>query len=382
MAGRSIRRSPPRRRRRTLPPLLLRYGRCAWTVPAALYLGVVLVGTLGGPSMRVGTWLALVPAVASSMCPPLVTAGFGVLAIGTNRVVDALVSTDHLRPEDFVLTIVSAVLAVVVSVMRKQVRTYLGRVQDAAQATRQVVLHPIPPGWGGLDSAARYLAANAEARVGGDFYEVLETPYGARVLLGDVQGKGLPAVSTAAALTGTFRESGYHKELLSQVAERLEQRLDRHNRLRARLGEAEGRFATAVVLAFPEQGVLDLVNFGHDGPLVIGPGGVRRLPEGEGPPLGLVDLAGGLPPVVRLPLYAGETVLLVTDGVTEARDGRGDFFPLRDWLESLAARHPAGVEPDELLTDLVEAVLRHTDGHLDDDAALLAVRPSTWAATS
>ncbi|NGN66250.1 serine/threonine-protein phosphatase [Streptomyces sp. A7024] len=347
-------------------------------LPALLYGTIMLIGLCTPPSVQMGNWLVLVPFVAAAVCSPAATAALGVLVVATNRLVNATWPTAHLRPEDFALEIAAVLVATVVAALRVQARDYTERVQSAAKATRQVVLRPVPPGWGGVDSAARYLAANVEAQVGGDFYDVVDSPHGARVLLGDVQGKGLPAVSTAASLVGTFREVGWHEADLATVAARLEHRLGRQNRLQAQLGETEERFATAVVIAFPHDGSshIDMLNFGHEGPLVIGgrEAGVRRLPQEQGPPLGMAELAGGLPSVRRVALGRDETVLLVTDGVTEARDRAGEFFPLRRWLEGVAADHPAGIAPAALLPLLVEAVLNHTDGHLSDDAALLAVR--------
>ncbi|WP_051940846.1 PP2C family protein-serine/threonine phosphatase [Phaeacidiphilus oryzae] len=368
----------PRRRdpEEVSEPILTRLRSEAWVLPVAVLVGVVLVGELSGPQLRVANWLLLAPLLAAGVCTPPVTAALGVLVLATNRLVNAFVPTAHLRMEDFALAVVAVLLSITVSLLRASAHDYLERLQGAAETTRQVVLRRVPPGWGGIDSAARYLAADAEARVGGDFYEVLATPFGARVLLGDVQGKGLPAVTTAGAMVGAFREAGYHERDLAVVADRMEVRLGRDNRLRAELGETSERFATAVILAFPEedQDHVQVVNFGHEGPLAIGPQGVRRLPQAQGPPLGMAELAGGMPPVDRVPLGPDETVLLYTDGTSEARDRRGRFFPVRDWLEARTGEYPDGVAPAELLTRLVEALLAHTGGRLGDDTALLAVR--------
>nr|WP_280923712.1 SpoIIE family protein phosphatase [Streptomyces aureus] len=65
----------------------------------------------------------------------------------------------------------------------------------------------------------------------------------------------------------------------------------------------------------------------------------------------------------------GATLLLHTDGLSEARDERGEFFDPAAWLAGRA--FPC---PDALLTALSEAVRRHTGGTLADDMALLAVR--------
>ncbi|MDH6228855.1 PP2C family protein-serine/threonine phosphatase [Streptomyces sp. MJP52] len=356
-------------------PLLTRYGRAAWVLPMGCLIAIIVVGELG-PSIRMVDWLLMVPLLASGVCSPTVTFLFAVLVVAINRWVDIAHPSVVIRPEDFLLQVTAALLALLIAVLRAQAYVYIRHLQNAAEITRQVILPPLPPSWGGIESAAHYQAADVEARVGGDFYDVLATPFGARVILGDVQGKGLPAVSTAGAVTGAFREAGYHEQDLDTVAQRLEHGLRRHNQLRQAYGEKTERFATAVVLAFPHDNphTVDVVNFGHEGPLVIGPRGIRRLPQTQGGPIGMADLLGGTPAVRRAPLETNETILLVTDGVTEARNHAGEFFPLRHHLEQLATDHPHGIAPAHLVQSVLHALHRHTHGHTTDDIALLAVR--------
>ncbi|GAB7184032.1 PP2C family protein-serine/threonine phosphatase [Kitasatospora sp. Ki12] len=355
-------------------PLLIRYGHRSWLVPTALLAAVVAVAAATPADFSSVSWLVLVPVVAAGLCDPLLTTVFAALAIAGYPVLDSIWVKDQ-GIEDYLLVIAGSALAVPLSVYRARAVAYVRHLQGTAETTRQVVLRSVPPGWGGVDSAARYLAADVEARVGGDFYDVLATPYGARVILGDVQGKGLPAVSTAAALVGCFREAGYRQEDLADVASWLEERLHRQNVFSVRMGAQDERFATAVVISFPtgSPGEVEVVNFGHDSPHVLGPGGVRQLPPGNGAPIGLAHLAGGLPPVHRVRLDPGETVLIVSDGVTEARDRHGTFFPLRTHLDRLA-REPGAADPERLVDDVAAAVVRHTGDRLTDDTALLAVR--------
>ncbi|MFJ9444591.1 PP2C family protein-serine/threonine phosphatase [Kitasatospora sp. NPDC101235] len=355
-------------------PMLIRYGHRSWLVPLAVLALVVGVDAATPVSFASVSWLAMVPVVAAGLCGPTVTVLFSLTAIAAYPALDSIWGKSQ-GTEDFLLVIAGAVLSVPISIFRARAASYVRHLQGAAETTRQVVLRPVPPGWGGVDSAARYLAADVEARVGGDFYDVLATPFGARVILGDVQGKGLPAVATAAALVSCFREAAFHEGDLATVASWLEERLHRQNLLAEQLGEREERFATAVVVWFPADapGEVEVVNFGHDSPHVLGPAGVRRLPPGNGAPIGLAQLAGGLPEVRRLRLGEGETVLIVSDGVTEARDRAGAFFPLDAHLERLAGL-PGAVDPGRLVDEVAAEVVRHTGGRLTDDTALLAVR--------
>jgi hypothetical protein len=197
------------------------------------------------------------------------------------------------------------------------------------------------------------------------------------VLVGDVQGKGLGAVETASVLLGAFREAGYHEADLTAVADRLETRMLRHREYTTALGRDDAdRFATAVLLGFPADrtDVVDTVVFGHEPPLAVGPDGVRSLPTRGGLPIGCRDLAAGSPPVCRVPVAADETLLLVTDGVTEARDGAGDFYRLADDLSRAVAADPRVVAPGRLVAFVRDGTLRHSRGRLADDTTAFAVR--------
>ena len=65
------------------------------------------------------------------------------------------------------------------------------------QTTGSPILSPIGPKIGQLTIAGRYLSASAAADIGGDLYEALSTPYGVRMIIGDVRGKGIDAVRVA-----------------------------------------------------------------------------------------------------------------------------------------------------------------------------------------
>jgi serine phosphatase RsbU (regulator of sigma subunit) len=109
--------------------------------------------------------------------------------------------------------------------------------------------------------------------------------------------------------------------------------------------------------------------------------GVRPLPPGHGLPLGLGELtpADGPPTAHRVPLAAGETLLLTTDGVTESRDGAGVFYPLTAEVARAVAADPAVAEPRRLVALVRDGTLRHCGGQLADDTTVLAVRRSADA---
>ncbi|MGW5100831.1 PP2C family protein-serine/threonine phosphatase [Streptomyces sp. NPDC004100] len=374
-----------------------RVGGCdvAWLVPLLLLIGIAGVDLLTGEQFRIVSWIVLVPSIAAALCGVGTTVVFALLSLVTYVAVDTLYPNQYRAGNaDFVLVALGGALAVIAAEARARRERREGHMRDIAETTRRTVLRPLPPGWAGLEHAGVYLAADTDARVGGDFYDIQPGPHGTRVLVGDVQGKGLGAVETAAALLGTFREAAYHEPDLATVADRLETRMYRHRGHTAALGRYDGeRFATAVLLSFPQRDgdTVEVINFGHESPLAVGPRGVRPLPGAERLPIGFGhltgDLAGGAaglpsagppskdPAAALTPeLHPDETLLVVTDGVTEARDRHGEFYTLVRELDRAVSRDPGRAAPDRLVRTVRDGVLRHTRGRLADDTTVFAVR--------
>ncbi|MFI9170719.1 PP2C family protein-serine/threonine phosphatase [Streptomyces lincolnensis] len=351
----------------------------AWLAPLVLLVAIVVIDFNTTGEFRIISWIVLVPGIAAAICGVGVTAAFAVVSLAAYFVVDGAWPHQYrIGLSDFVLVGIGGLLATLACTVRVRGERRMLHMRDIAETVRRTVLRELPPGWGGLDHAAVYLAADTEARVGGDFYDIQPGLHGTRVLLGDVQGKGLGAVEAAAALLGTFREAAYHEPDLATVAERLEIRMRRHGIHRTALGREDGdRFATAVLLGFPagERDVVEAVVFGHEPALAVGPSGVRPLPPGDGLPLGLGELAHDLMPRVhRVRLDADTTLLLTTDGVTEARDGEGCFYPLGEEVARAVADDPRVAEPRRLVALVRDGTLRHCGGRLADDTTVFAVR--------
>lgn len=363
-------------------PLRVRGRSIAWMPPLALLIAIPLLDLMTAGTFRTISWIVLVPAVASAVCRVWTTATFAVLAILLYLPFDATWPRQYQTGlADFILVVVGGLLSVLSCAVRVRGEQRMLHMRNVVDTTLRTVLRPLPPGWGGLDHAAVYLSADTESRVGGDFYDIQPGLHGTRVLLGDVQGKGLGAVEAAAALLGTFREAAYHEARLSAVAERLEVRMRRHVRYSASIGREDGdRFATAVLVGFPtaerDRGLVEVVNFGHEPPLLVAPDGVRVLPPGDGIPLGLGELAdGSLPPVRTLRLAPDETLLLVTDGVTEARGSNGEFFPLQERLARVLLVAPdTARDPSRLVSLVRDGTLEFSGGRLEDDTTIFAVR--------
>ncbi|MCI0385947.1 PP2C family protein-serine/threonine phosphatase [Streptomyces sp. CNQ085] len=269
-----------------------------------------------------------------------------------------------------------ALLALVINRVLARSDVDLASARRVSEAVQLAVL-PVPPGRvGELRIAVRYEAAQAHTRIGGDLYGAERTPYGLRMMVGDVRGKGLGAVGTVTVLLGAFREAAEAEEDLAAVADRVEHALLRRA---AQLGAGPGRseeFATAVFAEVPADapGSLRLVNRGHPPPVLLtGEGEVRLLepdPEAYALPLGLSGLTGasesGRTGPVAFP--PGSLLLLHTDGLTEARNAADVFYDLGKGL-----RERRFSEPAALLDHLLAEVGAHTGGHRGDDMALMAV---------
>jgi hypothetical protein len=149
----------------------------------------------------------------------------------------------------------------------------LANVTSVAEVVQRALLPPLPRRVGPLELAVVYLAAAAEARVGGDLYEVARTPFGIRLVVGDARGKGLEAVEIAAGVLGVFREVAHGVYTLAEMARRLDASLAR----RPDAGQADGsrrheEFVTAMLAEIdPCAGRLTLYNCGHPSPILLSP---------------------------------------------------------------------------------------------------------------
>jgi serine phosphatase RsbU (regulator of sigma subunit) len=252
-----------------------------------------------------------------------------------------------------ICTAVSA-LATVSALLRDRREARLRRMVVIAETAQRAVLRAMPTAIGSVGLAARYVSASEEALVGGDLYEVAATPYGVRVIVGDVRGKGLEAVQTAAAVLGAFRAAAFIEPDPARLARRLDEALVDH------IGDEE--FVTAILGQFDGDQVV-IANCGHHPPLLVDGADAALVDTGEPSlPLGL----GSRPALSEHTWSAGSRMLFYTDGLVEARDRSGSFFPLDQHAAAL------GSGPvDEALDRLVAELLRFGGHDTSDDVALV-----------
>ncbi|MFF9815209.1 PP2C family protein-serine/threonine phosphatase [Streptomyces sp. NPDC014006] len=313
--------------------------------------------------------LPAAPALAAAMWPVLATlllGGFCLLAmiglsffysdLGTSYTVAAIVAV--------------TLAAAYTSHLRLQREETLFQVRLVADAAQKVLLRPLPRRVQDVDIESLYLAAQEQARIGGDFYEVVDTPYGVRLLIGDVRGKGLSAVGAASVVINCFRENAYDQPDLRGIIHRLDISMARYSVAIPDPDQPE-HFATALIAEIPyDSGNVNVLNCGHPPPVLMRGGEIRVLePTVPSPPLNLATLLGDDYIVDTFAFASGDQMLLYTDGVTETRDHTGTFFPLPEWMRQLG---PA--TPRELLDRLHGDLLHYSGGRLEDDIAAVAVR--------
>ena len=117
------------------------------------------------------------------------------------------------------------VAAVIASAARQRKERELVDVRAVADVAQRVLLHQVPRDVGEFQIAVRYISAAAAARIGGDLYDVVARAGNARLIVADVQGKGLAAVQTAAVVLAAFRESVYDEPNLAAIAAHIERSL-------------------------------------------------------------------------------------------------------------------------------------------------------------
>ncbi|MFD9128287.1 PP2C family protein-serine/threonine phosphatase [Kitasatospora sp. NPDC059571] len=380
------------RGRPAVPRGTWRRGHALVAIPLAFIAVISAVDIASPPTIHLGPLLVVAPAITASFAGPWLTGLIGALAVLAQVLIGVfhggLGTTNH-QTQIIALVVVSTLIVLYCRV-RDRRRRELTRVRSVSETVQRVLLRPLPDRLGPLRVAAFYLAAEAEADVGGDLYAATRVPGATRVIVGDVRGKGLTAIEDAAAVLGAFRELAHHHADLPALAAGLDASFGRHLAETGDEGEAAERFVTAMLVDLPDDGgPVGITNCGHPPPLLLAGGRAVRVLEpgaaadghpGDGcgaPPIGLGSLPGIRYEVDTFDVGPGETLLLYTDGVTEARDGDRAFYPLLERAARWSAHGTAALEPAALLARLRRDLLAHGGGRLKDDAAAVAVaRPA------
>lgn len=334
---------------------------------------VVVVESAADTGPEVLSLLALPAFIAATFASwrPVAILG-GVCAITGGVIVFTTYPQVALAPTpqlvDLLTVLIASGSAVVVSVARQRQQARWSALSRLASVAQQAVLRPIGPVVGQLKLGGRYVSASDHADIGGDLYEAIDTPYGSRLIIGDVRGKGLPAVRLASTVLGSFRHVAHERADIRTVVSDLDRAVAR--------GAGYEDFVTAAFLEI-RGGTLTILNCGHPAPLLLRRGELKLLtPPVPAPPLGFMPVVKPL----TMRLEPGDRLLLYTDGLAEARRD-GVFFPVAERAWGLLG-HGSIVDG---LASLESALRSWVGGPLGDDIALMLMEyigPDADLATS
>jgi hypothetical protein len=348
-------------------------------LPAIYVAAILVIEPITPVQWPVSFLLIALPVVAAYALGPASVAAITLFAVAFEGILAGTPccagrSVGYLWERHYVATYISTalvgILGTTLAAHRKRQEAYLVHVNSVAEALMRTLLRPVPDEIGHLRAASLYRPAEAGTKVGGDLFDILATPSGERAIIGDVRGKGLTAVSTVADVLGCFRQAAYDCADLLQVAASMDRRIARE----AVTILDDELFVTAALIEYnPLARRVTIINHGHIEPVLISRGTVRALGGPPALPLGLGTLADGRPTCTTHRFTCGDVLLLCTDGLVEARDLTGQFYPLHDRLSRRFAGQPAA-EPNEVIEFLNTDLPRHTRV-LHDDVAVLAISP-------
>jgi phosphoserine phosphatase RsbU/P len=202
-------------------------------------------------------------------------------------------------------------------------------------------------------------------QVGGDLYEALRAGERVVVALGDVSGKGIPASLFMAVTMTLLRSMARQFEAPDEILRRVNSELTASN--------PRGMFVTLCCASFDlPTGRVVCASAGHHAAVHLAPGRPPRFVfPSSGPVLGL--LPGAQYSSESLSVAPGETLVLFSDGVTEAYDPAENLFGDERLLDQLV-REP-GATAAETVNSILGAVHRHAAGApQSDDVTIVAVR--------
>ncbi|MGA8848192.1 MAG: PP2C family protein-serine/threonine phosphatase, partial [Nocardioides sp.] len=237
------------------------------------------------------------------------------------------------------------------------------RARTLARTLQQTLIPPSLPQVPGLDVAAAYRPAGDGSVVGGDFYDVFDLGEGQWIaVLGDVCGKGAEAAVVTALVRYTVRALAVGNPQPSRLLHQLNEAL---------IHDVSDRFCTVVVARLERDGRgwrVELSVGGHPAPVMLPADGRAYRLAAAGPLLGVIDDADYGDHDFYL--GPGDTLLLYTDGITEA-SGAAGFFGDERLLDVVDSGFGHGA--DAVVTRVLDEVLAFQDGVARDDIALVAL---------
>ncbi|WP_437201638.1 SpoIIE family protein phosphatase [Planctomicrobium sp. SH664] len=232
---------------------------------------------------------------------------------------------------------------------------------NIARNVQHALLPELLPEIGGYEFFASYDSAQA---VGGDYYDVIPTPDGKIWLaFGDVAGKGVPASLVMSRMSSVVRSVS---DFVTSAAEAVG-RINDHMCAKA----VEGRFITFVLIILdPKNNKMTWVNAGHMAPIVRKADGTLEEigNDAVGVPIGVIS---GFPyEELERDLNPQETVVIYTDGVSEAMDPKNALYGIDRLMKFIET---GARKPSDLGVAIREDVRKHANGREQNDDITLMV---------
>jgi serine phosphatase RsbU (regulator of sigma subunit) len=352
-------------------------------------LGILLgVDAAGGRDVRLGGVMLAVPPLAAIFTGPgsvLIVSAVMLPSFTGSLALNGRLTWAQDAPVSLGTAVLICAAAVLASAVREHRERELAQSRKVTRQTQQILLRPLPNRLGQLEISSLYLASDDESLLGGDVYACAVVDGRPRILLGDVRGKGLGAIEVVMFLLVAFRRAAQQRIGLADLPAYLDEAI-RSDLAQARDMQDEGGcahddtemdsrlregFVTAVIVEADHTGdEVRIANCGHPPPLFLHGGDFHELrPTVPSLPLGLLGLDHEPVRIDAHRLAEGDKLLLYTDGLIEARNDAGEFYPLSEGVERWGA-----LEPTTMLDSIHAELNRHTRSHLVDDVAMVTVR--------
>lgn len=272
----------------------------------------------------------------------------------------------HVEPETLHRSLLYAIERKRAELTAVDLHTTQARAQENARLERALLPLPLLNEDPGVEIVTQYRPSRENALLGGDFYDMVQTPDGTvHVMVGDVAGHGPDEAALGAALRIAWRAFTFAGLRGNERMRHLEQILRAER-------AGSGIFATVLSVAlWPDGRGFTAVRAGHPGMLLHGPDTVEWLEPPAGPALGLGAQQW---PQNELELPDGHGLVLLTDGLFEGYSGIGNERLGEEGLLELA-RSIATLPGPEFVESLIEAAeaCAHSRGGITDDIAVLRV---------
>jgi sigma-B regulation protein RsbU (phosphoserine phosphatase) len=235
------------------------------------------------------------------------------------------------------------------------------------QLAAEIIWNQLPPLTFAVDGTVVTAVLEPCYDVGGDAFDYAANGDVLHVALFDTVGHGISASGLTTLSLNTYRNARRSGLALADTYRSIDKWI---------ANRYPGSFVTAILAELDTAtGVYRRINAGHPTELLLRAG--RSLSPPPAPnalPLGLGSMRRRPPEVVSQQLSPGDTLVLYTDGITEARDGDGTLFGRERLSDFILGDLGRGISPPEMMRHLIQAIVSYEQGELRDDATAAMLR--------